>query len=176
MTRSDCILKRIPEKTKLIGVEIGVYKGETSFKIIKNRPLVYHYMIDNYRAYEDRRGNGELTNFGKPLRSQNIQDAIYKDVCEELKKYGNAILLRLDSLAAVGNFADGNLDYVFIDASHDYENVLADIKAWLPKVKKGGWIGGHNYDDNTYPGVTQAVNEIFEIVEIDDDWTWFKKI
>lgn len=46
------------------------------------------------------------------------------------------------------NYEDQSLDFVFIDASHVFEDVFADIEAWKPKVKKGGYIGGHDYDNN----------------------------
>lgn len=49
---------------------------------------------------------------------------------------------------------DGSIDAVFIDADHSEEAVFADIQAWLPKVKKGGIISGHDYDE---PGVRNAV-------------------
>ena len=57
-------------------------------------------------------------------------------------------------------FKDKSLDFVFIDASHDYGSVKADILAWTPKIKMGGIIAGHDYV-KTYPGVIMAVNEIF---------------
>lgn len=62
-------------------------------------------------------------------------------------------------------------DAVFIDAAHDYESVKADIAAWLPKVKPGGFFGGHDIDA---PGVKQAVDEAgFEYVT--QGRCWIKK-
>ena len=37
------------------------------------------------------------------------------------------------------------MDFVFLDAAHDYENVKEDILSWYPKVKVGGWLTGHDY-------------------------------
>jgi cephalosporin hydroxylase len=59
------------------------------------------------------------------------------------------------------SFEDNSLDFVFIDASHDYQSVKQDIEAWLPKVRSGGIIAGHDYEPNEFPGVVQAVNEAF---------------
>jgi hypothetical protein len=52
------------------------------------------------------------------------------------------------------------LDWVHLDARHDYESVKADIKAWLPKVKSGGWLTGDDYDNDKWPGVVSAVKEM----------------
>lgn len=57
-------------------------------------------------------------------------------------------------------FKDGSVSVVFIDANHTYPFVKADIEAWLPKVKKGGVISGHDYNDQ-HPGLCEAVDEVF---------------
>ncbi len=54
----------------------------------------------------------------------------------------------------------GNLDLVFIDTPHDYDSVIADLRAWLPKVKPGGIIAGHDYCGK-WPGVARALHEMF---------------
>jgi hypothetical protein len=66
--------------------------------------------------------------------------------------------IRLSSLDAVNTYQNNSLDFVFIDASHDYENVKADILAWYPKVKPGGILAGHDYNTG-WKGVINAVNE-----------------
>lgn len=67
---------------------------------------------------------------------------------------------RCESSHAARLFDDGQVDFVFVDAAHDYEHVRADILAWLPKVKRGGIIAGHDYTSD-YPGVERAVEEAF---------------
>jgi hypothetical protein len=68
--------------------------------------------------------------------------------------------IRQPSLAAA-QFIRNDLACVWVDAEHDYENCKADILAWLPKVKRGGIIAGHDWDDIDFPGVSKAVKEIF---------------
>ena len=78
-------------------------------------------------------------------------------------------------MEASAGFPDNYFDLVFIDALHSYEGCLADIKAWTPKVKKGGYICGHDYPRR--PGVVQAVTEVFgDDVETDSDNTWFVRL
>ena len=63
-------------------------------------------------------------------------------------------------------FAPESVDFVYIDANHSYTYVRDDIQTWLPKVKKGGIIGGHDYDwsDAEFGdelAVKRAVDEAF---------------
>ena len=55
---------------------------------------------------------------------------------------------------------DGSLDWVYIDADHQYQSVKEDLEAWYPKVRSGGIVSGHDYDDNiVLGGVVKAVDE-----------------
>ena len=58
------------------------------------------------------------------------------------------------------HYEDNTLDFIFIDAAHDYESVKKDINAWFPKLKQEGIIAGHDY--TWCEEVRQAVNEFFE--------------
>lgn len=69
-------------------------------------------------------------------------------------------LLIADSQRAARLFGNATLEGVFLDASHDEAAVRADIVAWLPKVRPGGWLGGHDYDP-VWPGVIAAVDGVF---------------
>jgi DNA-binding transcriptional LysR family regulator len=59
--------------------------------------------------------------------------------------------------AAAGDVFNGSLDFVFIDADHSYTAVKRDIAEWAPKVRDGGWLGGHDYHPRKFPGVVKAV-------------------
>lgn len=75
--------------------------------------------------------------------------------------YGDAIMLIVaDSVSASRLFADASVDWVHLDARHDYASVKADIQAWLPKVKRGGWLSGDDYDETKWPEVVRAVGEL----------------
>jgi cephalosporin hydroxylase len=69
-------------------------------------------------------------------------------------------LVVADSVSAASLFAPTSLDFVFIDGDHEKSAVLADIAAWLPKIKPGGLLAGHDYRMTGQPhlrGVTEAV-------------------
>lgn len=55
----------------------------------------------------------------------------------------------------------GSFDFVFIDATHTYPEVLADINRWWPRVRPGGVMALHDYGHHSFPGVKEAADEIF---------------
>jgi hypothetical protein len=65
-----------------------------------------------------------------------------------------------DSISASRLFGDASLDWVHLDARHDYASVKADIEAWLPKIRKGGWLSGDDYDEQKWPDVVKAVGDV----------------
>lgn len=79
--------------------------------------------------------------------------------------------VREHSPGAVRHFADESCRLVFIDASHDYDSVKADLKAWWPKVAPGGTFAGHDYG-TAFPGVDAAVKEFFGFAPRPSEECW----
>jgi hypothetical protein len=72
--------------------------------------------------------------------------------------YGDRIsLIVAPSVTAASFFADRSIDWVHLDARHDFAGVCADIAGWLPKVRSGGWLSGDDHDEMKWPGVVEAV-------------------
>jgi SAM-dependent methyltransferase len=91
---------------------------------------------------------------------------IYAEFCENFEseiRRGELVVIKGDSAAAAERFKDGECDFVFVDASHEYMNVKNDILSWWPKIARGGMMAGH---DVNWPGVEKAVLECFGPVEI----------
>jgi len=76
----------------------------------------------------------------------------------------------MKTVEAAKLFENGSLDFVFVDAGHDYESVAEDIHYWLPKVKSGGMIAGHDYPD--FKGVVKAVDTLLPHRELVDHNCW----
>jgi len=87
-------------------------------------------------------------------------------------------LIKKMSMDAVKEFAPKSIDIVFIDANHNYEYVLDDIREWSKIVRTGGIVSGHDYfrsKKDICPGVKRAVNEYVAENNIDVFLvpTWF---
>jgi len=98
------------------------------------------------------------------------QGTLYEHFLDNMKPVeGHYRALRMTSREAAALYEDLSLDFVLIDAAHDYVNVKNDILAWLPKVKRGCILAG---DDYPWLGVAQAVDELIPERTIVPPGTW----
>lgn len=67
---------------------------------------------------------------------------------------------RMLSWEACEEYDDYSLDLVYLDADHEYISIARDIEAWLPKMRQGGILAGHDFSLE-FPGVIAAVTERF---------------
>jgi predicted O-methyltransferase YrrM len=73
-------------------------------------------------------------------------DKLFEKFLENTERVKHIITpVRTDSVSASKNYQDNSLDFVFIDGDHSYEACKADILAWLPKMKNGSILAGHDY-------------------------------
>ena len=88
---------------------------------------------------------------------------------QKLSQFGpRAQIIKSFSVEAASTIPDGSLDFVFIDALHEYEPVKQDMAAWYPKVRKDGIFSGHDY---RWEEVGKAVNEFSEANRLDGFFT-----
>lgn len=127
------------------GVEVGTYEAYFA-RIILDGWGGTLYMVDPWRQmgddYRDTSNQQDKSVINKALDTlSGVED--------------RAIMVRCTSLQAVSLFPDESLDFVYIDANHEYSYVLEDMHLWYPKVKKGGLFCGHDY----MPSLTYADDE-----------------
>lgn len=138
----------------VIGVEVGTSSGVNALEVLGEwKELTKLVCVDSYPVYSD---------FSTELAQRCLLFCAIGNFIPNPRAY-----LRIkDSVAAANDFSDGSLDFVYIDANHSYQFVKRDIDAWCPKVRKGGIIGGHDFDwmDAAYGyeyAVKRAVVEVF---------------
>jgi len=119
------------------GVEIGTEKGKYAYQLCRSNPDLRLWCIDPYEFYAD--GHGYKDNVDQKIHENNFyraKDRLARFNCEIVRNY---------SRNAVDMFADGSLDFVYIDGNHKLEYVIEDLTLWTPKVRVGGIIAGHDY-------------------------------
>jgi len=116
------------------GAEIGTERGLYAEVLCQANPELKLYCIDPYRAYP---GYREHT-------SQNKLNGFYDEAFSRLRRYDVEFLRMFSTDAAVG-FDNSSLDFVYIDGNHSLLHVIQDLHAWVPKVRAGGIVAGHDW-------------------------------
>lgn len=70
-----------------------------------------------------------------------------------------------------------NLDFVYVDGDHSYEQVKKDIQNYFPKIRKGGILAGHDINQtDVFRAVSEFVVKNKLDVKVDfQDWVIVKK-
>lgn len=153
------IVQLLPENSVMI--ELGSYFGESTMFFWLSGKFKKIYAVDPYEGTDiDNQGD-------------------FAPMVENVVKPSNGIveLFRKRSYEAAEFFESGSVDFVYVDALHDYDNVKRDIQVYLPKIKSGGIIAGHDYNPQLFPGCIRAVDEMVgKPDKIYTDTSWMKHI
>ena len=153
------IFKMLP--VGFCGAEVGVERGRLARAILDRYAPRRWYMIDMWTpcdgAKQYSRGD---------LQAKHLRETLVRNIRYILG--GVAIPLVGESIKTSNLFADGCLDVVYVDANHEYEACLPDLRAWGAKVRSGGIVAGHDIMRDEF-GVTKAVSDYMAELNIPPD-------
>jgi predicted O-methyltransferase YrrM len=147
----DLAMEHLPEHGEIC--ELGTYKGRSTY--------VWACVAKEKHAF--------LTT----IDIFNNSDEFMKENAERNLKGFNLRIIKGTTDKSVSNFLDKTLDICFIDADHEYKAVMSDINNYLPKVKVGGILCGHDYGRGD---VSQAIKDSFKDDFILKEDIWIKEI
>lgn len=155
----------IPHQEHTEMIEIGSYMGESTMMFASVN------LFDKIHAIEPFEGEEEfndLFDYGwEEVKNEYLLNTRYWDNIQLWEDY---------SYNVVDEFKESSVDFIYVDGSHEYEDVKRDLELYLPKVKPGGFIAGHDYMEY-FDGVQKAVFEVVgEPEKIFRDYSWIKKI
>lgn len=147
----------------LNGAEIGVEFGNNAEYILKTLPIFKLFLVDIWEQYQDHN-----------VRYDN--EKAYWIVCDKFKDNPKVKIMKMFSEIASKHIPDNSLDFVYIDACHDYESVKQDIELWSKKVHNYGIVAGHDFN------LLSVKNAVFEYCNKHkmqyftkpNDWWFFK--
>lgn len=164
-------------------VEIGSWRGRSSVymavEIINSQKKIKFDCIDPF--YFEKYYKEGLNQYQQnPYYIDDYDfDKVYLDFLENIKPVNHIINHIKDfSTNASKLYKNNSIDFVFLDGNHLYKSVIADIDHWLPKIKIGGIISGHDFWNEEHylyqEGVNKAVVEKFgNNITITDDGCWY---
>jgi hypothetical protein len=142
-------------------VEVGVALGHSVAYLARLRLDAGHtgptYAVDPWGGTARNGEQQELLGENPDGDFELFLDLMQRHAPEEFERL---TLVRTTSVEAANAFPRASVDCLLIDGCHAYESVLADIRAWVPRMKPDGWMGGDDHEPN-YPGVEKAVREVF---------------
>ena len=156
------VVELAPMDTPSTFVELGAWKGRSSAflatEIVNSNKPITLYIVDAWdgRGHTNPDGTPEYNDW-----QADIQAGLFNTFTINMipvKDHYNAI--QSDIAAAAEQFENESLDFVWLDTSMDYDLVKAELRAWIPKVRTGGYIGGHDFFSSPN-GVGRLVVEEF---------------
>jgi predicted O-methyltransferase YrrM len=156
------LIKELGDTSKMRMVEIGSFIGESTIIFAEHFNQVI--AIDPFQPDYHKEDPTSKFNF----------DEVYDEYIRRTSPFPNIKTLRLTSDSALDVLKDELFDFIYIDGIHTYEQVKIDIDNYLPLLKQGGIIGGHDYGPH-WPGVNKAVDEKFgKPDKMYKDTSWIK--
>jgi hypothetical protein len=163
-------------------VEIGVLFGRSTFfmadAIARSGKSIAFDAVDNFdygpdslsavlKKYAEKCSENDLSllpSLSLAVNTRPILEIVRKHA--DLSGLGHLVnLVRSRGQDLAKSYPDEGLDFVFIDSAHTYEDTRSMLEAYLPKLRRGGVLAGHDHHTQ-YPGVIQAVREALGEVEV----------
>ena len=133
---------KFKDKLPLNMLEIGSYKGESTSIFAASGIFNKITCLDPHFGEEKA-----LEIFGEDWTK------VKKEFWTNTRYYNNIKLIQAYSHQVSDSFFNEEFDFIYIDGSHDYDDVKQDLELYLPKTKLA--IGGHDYN-NDHMGVVNA--------------------
>lgn len=148
--RSDVIASLALSRGWTRGAELGVAEGKNAERILRKCPNLHLVVVD---LWEPQKQNKGPENWADWPHDQHEAAAHAR-----LSRFsGRVDIIKGLTIDAAQAVPDNALDFVFIDADHSEAGVRTDIRCWLPKIKPGGTLLGH---DAAWPGVRAAIDDL----------------
>lgn len=146
-------------------VEVGCHVGMTTLQLVEQvRHLTVH-AIDTFEGNQQDRQGETARRLGR--------DAVLKTFCQNVRLYlFDRVQLHIGTSQQYAEIWPRQIDMVYIDAEHTREAVERDIELWMPHVRHGGILAGHDY--GVFEGVTAAVDRL--VPDEVQHRVWMKRI
>lgn len=147
-----------PADRPSVFVEIGSWNGQSAafmgVEIINSGKPIFFHCVDTFKGSDEEEHKADAA-----VKSGSLEEMFRANLMPVSGYMGESFVVHpMTSVEAAGIFTPKVIDFLFLDASHDYQSVRDDIHAWRPKIKPGGVMAGHDWWNK---GVRHAVEHSF---------------
>ena len=141
----------LQEEKKSVGLEIGVKQGDFATAVLSRwTNCEMYYLVDPWAHQANYSDHANV--------AQNVQNEFFDQTKEKLHRFEERgtelVYLREYSSTAVDKIPDNSLDFIYVDARHDFQSVSEDLRLYWPKLKNGGILSGGDFvnaDEEPWP-------------------------
>lgn len=153
----------IDEVEPSLVIEVGTWKGQSAINMAthlkESGSLAKIVCVDTWLGalefWHGLEGTPErdllLKNGYPQIYYQFLSNVVHMGVQKHIQPFPTTSLIAARYFVKTETLAD----LIYIDASHDYEDVLLDLEAYWPVLRPGGVIFGDDF--KTWPSVAKAV-------------------
>lgn len=151
-------------------VEVGAWRGRsTAFmavEIVNSGKRIQFHVVDTWRGSKEE------------IQQRAIREAggnLFPEFKRNMERGGVFHLLathQMKSPEAAKLFDDESIDFCFIDGAHDFKSVRCDVSVWLPKIRHGGVLAGHDIDRASVRTTVQEAIDWQDVQVTGNSWWW----
>lgn len=179
--RANEVLKRLNGATHPRGAEVGVFAGDMSAALLRGNEILHLDMIDSWEG-DGKAYQGDSGDWHAQL-SDHAQEDYRKKAFQKTEFAAGRRTIHVTRSTIAAKEIKASYDFVFLDADHSKLGCSSDLESWFPKVKRGGWLCGHDYESViAHPkfGVKEAVDEFVQRMglklELGENSTYFIRV
>lgn len=165
----------------LIGLELGVLKGESFCCMLDSCPNIKTlYGIDTWEPYDDYLAAEHRTTpvYSVDKKIQEVNEFLTRHNIKWCNNGHKAKIIKKDSNKCASKFKNNYLDFIFFDTYMTREQAIKDLELWIPKIKKGGLVMGHDWGAIDIKETVLNYRKKHNIKNIlsvyDNTWVWRK--
>jgi hypothetical protein len=165
----DLARRYLPTESPCIGIEVGVWKGETSRYLLSEIQTLTLWLVDCWEPSPFHLARNQFSEMAKQRNKPEVFAMWERTARGNVQEFGKrASILKGDFRERADGIGDNSSDLVFLDASHSYQDTMEQLIWYTPKVRRGGIVAVHDYDwpRPGYEVVKEAVDAFCRFVGV----------
>lgn len=158
---AELIRTHLPPDRPLIGVEVGVWKAETSRYLLSQIPTLQLTLVDLWSPDPFKLPRNQFSAMALQKNRPDVFAAWEREAMANVLEFGSRVkIAKADFRTAANTIEARSLDFAFLDAAHSYQDTMEQVMLYSLRMRPGGLLCVHDYGYPKlgYEQVRQAVD------------------